>query len=160
MARMIEKLLVVQGHDVRIRAMEKEMRDIPARKEAEQARLEEHKAALAELGGELKAKQAAVKELELECDARRQKIDKLAEVIVLALERGAHLVAVDEKLARQRLQSLGVEIVGVLGILLDSKRAGLLEKVRPEIDKLRKAKFTMSQTLIEIILDMASEFSG
>ena len=82
-----------------------------------------------------------------------------AEVIVLALERGAHLVAVDEKLARERLQSLGVEIVGVLGILLDSKRAGLLEKVRPEIDKLRKAKFTMSQTLIEIILDMAGEFS-
>lgn len=82
-----------------------------------------------------------------------------AEVIVLAVERGAQLVAVDERLARQRLESLGVDCIGILGILLDSKRAGLIEQVRPEIEALRRIKFSMSPTLVETILDMAGEFS-
>jgi predicted nucleic acid-binding protein len=83
-----------------------------------------------------------------------------AEVIVLTQELGADLAAVDERLAREKLESLGVNVVGTLGILLEAKRAGLIERVRPEIEALRRIKFAMSQTLVEIILDMAGEFSG
>lgn len=83
-----------------------------------------------------------------------------AEVIVLTQELGADLAAVDERLAREKLESLGVRVVGTLAILLEAKRAGLVEQVRVEVDKLRRVKFAMSQSLIEIILDMAGEFSG
>lgn len=83
-----------------------------------------------------------------------------AEVIVLTQELNADLAAVDERLAREKLESLGVPVVGTLGILLKAKQAGLLEEIRPEIDRLRQKKFAMSQTLVGIILDMAGEFPG
>jgi predicted nucleic acid-binding protein len=86
-----------------------------------------------------------------------------AEVIVLSQELSgtdAILVGVDERLACEKLENLGVDCVGILGILLRAKRAGLIERVRPEIEALRRIKFAMSQALIEIILDMAGEFSG
>ena len=83
-----------------------------------------------------------------------------AEVIVLTQELGADLAGVDERLAREKLESLGVKVVGILGILLRAKKAGLLDEIRPAIDELRRIKFSMSQSLVEIILDMAGEFSG
>lgn len=73
----IEKLLVLQEHDVQIRDMEKEMRDIPARKKEEMGRLDEHKAVFAKLQGNLKARQADTKKIELEAESVREKIAKL-----------------------------------------------------------------------------------
>ncbi|MDD4872392.1 MAG: C4-type zinc ribbon domain-containing protein [Kiritimatiellae bacterium] len=73
----IEKLLVVQQHDCRIRELEKESRDVPKRKEEEQKRLKEHKEALDKAEAVLKGKLADIKKLELEADSRREKIAKL-----------------------------------------------------------------------------------
>ena len=73
----IEKLLTVQKHDCRIRDTEKELRDIPARKKLEQDRLDTHKNEIAAAEEDIKAKQAAMKEQELEVDARRVTINKL-----------------------------------------------------------------------------------
>jgi len=72
----IEQLLVVQEHDVRILQLEKEMRDVPARKERELERLNGHKAALAESEEALKAKQAELKQLEVETASNEEKIAK------------------------------------------------------------------------------------
>jgi predicted nucleic acid-binding protein len=83
-----------------------------------------------------------------------------AEVIVLTQELNADLAGVDERLAREKLESLGVKVVGTLGILLRAKRVGLLDEIRPEIDKLRRTKFAMSQSLVETVLDMAGEYAG
>ncbi len=73
----VEQLLVVQEHDLRIMQLEKEMRDIPARKERELERLNGHKAALAEAEDALKAKQAELKQLEVETESHHDKIAKL-----------------------------------------------------------------------------------
>jgi predicted nucleic acid-binding protein len=82
-----------------------------------------------------------------------------AAVIVLTQELGADLAAVDERQAREKLESLGVNVVGTLGILLKAKREGYIERIRPEIDELRKNNVFLSQSLVEIILDMAGESS-
>ena len=85
-----------------------------------------------------------------------------AEVIVLSQELSGTdtiLVGVDERLACEKLENLGVDCVGILGILLKAKQVGLIEQVRPEIEALRRSKFAMSPTLVGIILDMAGEFA-
>lgn len=72
----VEKLLIVQDWDCRIRDIEKELTDIPARKELELARMEDHKKGLAEADLELKARQVDIKKLESEALAHQEKIAK------------------------------------------------------------------------------------
>ncbi len=73
----VDKLLDVQEKDVEIRHMEKEKKDIPARKKAEEERLAEHKAKIASDQSLLQQKQSAVKDLELESESCIEKIQKL-----------------------------------------------------------------------------------
>lgn len=73
----IEKLLVVQEHDVRIRQIERELRDIPQRKKIEEERLATHLQQADQAGTELKSRQAKLKDLELEAETHKEKILKL-----------------------------------------------------------------------------------
>jgi len=73
----VDQLLAVQEHDMRILQIEKEMKDIPARKDRELERLNGHKAALAESEEALKAKQAKLKQLEVDTGSKQDKIIKL-----------------------------------------------------------------------------------
>ena len=73
----IQKLLIVQERDCKIREKEKEKRGIPARKKGEESRLNEHKNALAEMEEKLKATQVKIKNLEIESNVRREKATKL-----------------------------------------------------------------------------------
>ena len=73
----VEQLREVQETDIRIRDLERELHDIPARKEEEQSRIHEHRAALDRAEEELKKVMAQVKEQEVEVDSRRDKIGKL-----------------------------------------------------------------------------------
>lgn len=75
--RVIEKLLVVQDIDIRIRDIEHKLRDIPARKQVELARLEQHKLAVAKAEEQVKGIQVEVKRLALEAESRQTKIAKL-----------------------------------------------------------------------------------
>jgi predicted nucleic acid-binding Zn-ribbon protein len=73
----VEKLRVLQETDLRIVQIEKELGDIPARKESECARLEEHQASVAKAEEEMKERKSHVKNLELETTAKSDKINKL-----------------------------------------------------------------------------------
>lgn len=77
MIPIIEKLLIVQEKDCRIRQMEKELKDIPTRKKEELARLDGHKKAVDAAREQAKAKQLGLKKLEGEADGKRDKITKL-----------------------------------------------------------------------------------
>lgn len=72
----IEKLLAVQEIDLRIAGIEREMRDIPRRKDEELTRVDRHKTALETALDARKAKQAEIKKLEIEVDSSREKIVK------------------------------------------------------------------------------------
>jgi len=73
----IDELLAVQERDLRILRIDKELEDIPARKENELTRLNEHKEALKAAEEALKLSQAKVKELELATSAKQEQIAKL-----------------------------------------------------------------------------------
>ena len=80
-----------------------------------------------------------------------------SETIVLAREMEADWVLVDERLARRKLELLGVRTIGTLGILLKAKEIGLLQEIKPEVDKLRARGFRLSRHVYEDVLQMAGE---
>jgi len=80
-----------------------------------------------------------------------------AETIVLARELRADWVLMDEKKGRRKLEQLGMSKIGTLGILLKAKRLGYVEKVAPEIERLRRVGFSISQSVIDAVLLAAHE---
>ena len=76
-----------------------------------------------------------------------------AEAIALALERKASLLLVDERLGRSAARKLGLEITGLLGVLAEAKKKGLIEKVKPILDSLiSEARFWASSDLYNEVL--------
>jgi hypothetical protein len=67
-----------------------------------------------------------------------------SEAIVLALEQQAELLLIDERTGRDVASRLGIRRTGLLGVLLEAKRRGLISRVTPEIDRL------VSQTTFRI----------
>ena len=88
----------------------------------------------------------------------RQQVDPgEAEAIALALELNAHALIIDERRGRELARAYGVERVGVLGILVQAKQKGYLERVTPEIHKLQAIGFRMHDRLIDRIRKEVNE---
>lgn len=79
MSPLIEKLLILQDHDLRILKCEKELADIPLRKAAIDSMLDDHRKAVTEAKEVHKARQAEIKKAELEIESFREKIRKFRE---------------------------------------------------------------------------------
>ena len=92
-------------------------------------------------------------------NALRRDIDRgEAERIVLAIELEADLVLLDEKEGRHAAQRLGLKMVGVVGILLEAKKKGFVDSVRPHLDALRQvAGFYLQESLYRYVLNLAEE---
>ena len=81
-----------------------------------------------------------------------------AEAIALALECHAELLLVDDAGGRTLAEAEGLTTQGVLGVLLDAKRAGAIPTIRPELDRLRReTTFRMSGAVYERALRAAKE---
>jgi len=59
-----------------------------------------------------------------------------AAVVSLALERRIPFVCIDEIRGRRAARSLGLAVTGTLGLLRLAKTVGVLEAVRPSVDRL------------------------
>jgi predicted nucleic acid-binding protein len=80
------------------------------------------------------------------------------EAITLAIESRADLLLVDERKATSAALQLGLNTVGVLGVLLESKRAGLIPSVLPHVDRLIAGlDFFVSPVLRAQIATLAKE---
>ncbi len=81
--------------------------------------------------------------------ALRQNLDAgEAEAVALALEMGVDLLLMDERLGRETARHLGVRRVGLIGVLIMAKRSGLIDAVKPYLDRLRDiAGFRVSDEL-------------
>jgi predicted nucleic acid-binding protein len=81
-----------------------------------------------------------------------------AESIALALELNADLLLLDEKEGRHAAQRMELNIVGVVGILLEAKHSGYIESVHSYLDALRQtAGFYLSEVVYQYALHLAQE---
>ncbi|MBR8834591.1 MAG: DUF3368 domain-containing protein [Stigonema ocellatum SAG 48.90 = DSM 106950] len=80
------------------------------------------------------------------------------EAIALALETGEQRILLDEREARQVAQSLGLQVIGTLGILLLAKNRGIITQVQPLLDAMMDtAQYWVSRTLYKQVLQQAGE---
>jgi uncharacterized protein len=80
------------------------------------------------------------------------------EAITLALETGELQILLDEREARQVAQSLGLRVIGTLGILLLAKNRGIITQVQLLLDTMiDSAQYWVSRPLYEQVLRQAKE---
>lgn len=81
-----------------------------------------------------------------------------SEAIVLAKELHADYLLIDDKQGRNAADGEGLTTIGVLGVFLLAKKAGVISVVQPLMDDLRsKAKFFIREDLYKRVLDLAGE---
>lgn len=81
-----------------------------------------------------------------------------AEAIILAMELNAELLLMDERPGRTIALHYGINVSGVLGVLLEAKRKGLISAVKPVMEQLiNEVEFRVSSQLYTIILQSAGE---
>ena len=80
------------------------------------------------------------------------------EALSLAAEQNIDLVLMDERAGRAAAARLGLESVGILGILIQAKKDGLLPEIGPVLDDLEsKAGFWISPSLKIRVLGLVRE---
>ena len=78
----------------------------------------------------------------------------------MALERGDQRILMDEHDGRVRAKALGLQPIGLLGVLLRAKRTGALDSVKTALQMLRQqAGFFIADDLFEQVLREAGEQS-
>ena len=58
----------------------------------------------------------------------------------------------DDAVGRARAQALGLTVSGAAGVLLASRRAGLIDKVRPRLERVMARGFRISPEIAEAII--------
>ena len=80
-----------------------------------------------------------------------------SESIVLANSSKANLLIIDEKKGRRIAKELGLPVTGVLGILVEAKNRGFINKIKPLLDKLIANDIRISPKLYHDILALVNE---
>lgn len=80
-----------------------------------------------------------------------------AETLALARERSCSLVLMDDFRARQAARRAGMRTLGVVGLLLEARRRGLIDRLSPHLVTLRAAGFRLSDRLVAEALREAGE---
>ena len=83
--------------------------------------------------------------------------DGEAEVFALAVEHDARLVLLDENQGRKKAKAIGLTVKGTVGVLLEAKKEGLIEVIKPLLMQLRDNGMHLSESLINNALQDAGE---
>ena len=79
------------------------------------------------------------------------------EAIVLAGTLPESLLLMDERKGRQVAFSMGIRIIGTLGMLLQAKELGYVSQIKPLLDILLSENIRISESLYRSILEQANE---
>jgi len=80
-----------------------------------------------------------------------------AEAIILAIEKNADLLLIDELKGRKIATEKSIPIIGTLGILINAKKNNLITSVKDKMDNLRSIGFWINQNLYDRIVQLESK---
>lgn len=84
-----------------------------------------------------------------------------AEAIVLAIELDANIILLDERDARRYCESVGLDMTGVIGVLLKAYLNGQLKSIEKTLIDLKdKAGFYVNDDLFKCIIDFEKTIPG
>lgn len=80
-----------------------------------------------------------------------------ASVLALATEIADCYVLVDDYKARAYAEKVHQKYLGIFGLILRAKQLGIIQSVRPYLEKIRQTDFRASSALYELTLKKAGE---
>lgn len=80
-----------------------------------------------------------------------------AEAIILATEKEADLIILDETLGRYHAKHARLKVTGTIGVLLKAKQLGHIAELKPLLIELRTKDVWLSESFIDDILKLANE---
>lgn len=81
------------------------------------------------------------------------------EVMILAQDKNAELLIIDDNSAKKTAKFLGLKVTGTLGVLLKAKKLGFLTTIKPVVDKIRENGFFISDEIYTFVLEQAEELN-
>lgn len=83
--------------------------------------------------------------------------DGEVEVMILAKEKNADTVIIDDANAKKHAKYLNLPVTGTLGVLIKAKRQGYINELKPIIQKMIDENIYISEKLMELCLKQANE---
>jgi predicted nucleic acid-binding protein len=80
-----------------------------------------------------------------------------SEVLTIALKKGNAAVVLDDLLARKCATLLKLPLIGSIGLLVKARRIGLIDSVRPEIEKLIEAGLRIDPETLKKVYTIIGE---
>jgi predicted nucleic acid-binding protein len=80
-----------------------------------------------------------------------------ASAIAYAIEQSDCLLIMDDFKGRKYAEQLGIKITGTLGVIIDAKLSGLINSVKPLLDKIEKTDFRLTSELKRRTLEKSNE---
>lgn len=81
-----------------------------------------------------------------------------SEAIALSVETKAELLLIDERKGRDVARQMGVDSIGLLGVLIEAKGRDVIQNVKPVLESLKRdAGFWISEELFDRVLREVGE---
>ena len=77
--------------------------------------------------------------------------------IALALDLPDCLLIIDDIKGRTVAEGFGIHVTGTLGVLIDAKLAGLINSIKPILEKIKETDFRLSDEIILLAKNRAGE---
>lgn len=83
--------------------------------------------------------------------------DGEVEVMILAKEKNADLVIIDDANAKKHAKYLKLSVTGTLGVLIRAKRQGYISELKPIIQDMVEKNIFISKKLMKLCLEQVGE---
>jgi len=80
-----------------------------------------------------------------------------SETLALARAKGVKIVLSDDPVVREEAGKSGLSAIGAVGLLYAAKERGLIDEIRPYVERLRDAGYPMSRQCQDALVEKCGE---